>query len=284
MPNDTGGMGVPRYYLKEQYIQSTQSMQEMTINPSHNNIFRPNQNRTQRGGTGMKMRPNDVIVAGSSCMSTSPTTVQMTEESSSCRDSTSGESRDSDDAMTLQTPEGSVMGGDHPFDSLEGTTFNESDGKITKRQQQQQQQEQRRDEEDREQQKQHADRLCPAPVTVVASPTSVTGLGWAGILKKNLDAVSDAGVPVVKTVATNVKLSKQSKQSPASAPSLQRKQVNAKTASVVNDTTAVTAATPTENTEPAVKAVVSPVAGKFSYAAILAAAAAAPSTTNTTTK
>ena len=239
----------------------------------------------------MKMRSTDTK-AGSSYMSTSPTTVQMTEENSSCRDSTSGESRDSDDAMTLQTPEGSVTGGDHQFDYLDGTTHHDTAGKIAKRHQQQ---EQRREEEDREQKKQHADRLCPAPVTVVASPTSVAGLGWAGVLKKNLNPdASDVVVPAVKMVGTNVvkQQSKQSKQSTAvSAPTVQRKQVNVKTASAAINApvvsspstaaTAVTATTPSENTEPVVKVAVAPVAGKFSYAAILAAAAAAPSTTTT---
>jgi len=282
MPNDTGGMGVPRYYLKEQYIQSSQSMQQMSINASDNNIFRSNnhnQNRTQRG-TAMKMHPN---VTGTSCMiSTSPTTVQMTEENSSCRDSTSGESRDSDDAFALPTPEGSVTGGDgHPFESMEGSSLQQYEAKIAKRQQQQ---EKRREEEDREQKKQHADRLCPAPITVVASPTSVAGLGWANVLKKNLDVVPNVIVPAVKKVITNVKTSKQPKQSPAStAQASQRKQV----APIVPSapTATVPTVTPSEITEKVMKETIGvPVAGKISWAAIAAAAADTPSTATTTTK
>ena len=286
MPNDTGGMGVPRYYLKEQYIQQpTQSMQQMSINASDSNIFRSNhqnQNRMQRG-TGMKMHPN--VTSGISCMSTSPTTVQMTEENSSCRDSTSGESRDSDDAFALPTPEGSVTGGEW----MEGSALHEYEAKIAKRQQQQ---EQRREQEDLEQKKQHADRLCPAPVTVVASPTSVAGLGWANVLKKNLDVVPNVIVPAVKTVTTNVKTSKQPKQSPAATTQTsQRKQINVKTTSVTAHTpivpsaiSAVSTGTPSDMTEKAMKETIAPVASKISWAAIAAAAVAAdtPSTTTIT--
>jgi cytoskeletal protein RodZ len=184
----------------------------------------------------------------------------MHEESSSCRGSTSGESRDSEDVLMLHTPEGSVGGGDH-LDPAELEL-------------EQKKQQQRREEEDKEQQKQHADRLCPAPVVVVSkSPTSVAGLGWAGVLKMNLNAPPPAAAPAVDKAVTAPakKMPKPiSRPTPASAP--------VAPAPVATPVAVETAPAPTPATATATAHVVAPVAvpGKLSYAAMLGMAAKGP--------
>jgi hypothetical protein len=254
MPNNYGGMGVPRYVLP-QYTQSHNGSRQ---GQNLNKVGRNNRNST---------------TVNNSSSSASPTTVAMHEESSSCRGSTSGESRDSDDVLMLHTPEGSVAGGDH-MDPAEHQHQLELEQKK---------QQQRREEEDKEQQKQHADRLCPAPVVVVSkSPTSVAGLGWAGVLKMNLNAPPPAApaapaAPAVDKAVTApaMKMPKPiSRPTPASAPVAPVPLAAPAAVDMAPAPAPATAPATATATAPAIAPVAVP--GKLSYAAMLGMAAKGP--------
>lgn len=213
-------------------------------------------------GKNSRNNRNSTTVGSNSSSSISPTTVAMHEESSSCRDSTSGESRDSDDVMMLiQTPEGSVAGGDPHMDLLEQMLQRDVDEKKKQL---------RREEEDREQQKQNADRLCPAPVVVISkSPTSVAGLGWAGVLKMNLNAPPLASADKAPSIHVKKTTKPIARPVPAAAPVTPAPVVAPAAVDAISAATTapVAVAAPVAAPAPTV------ISGKPSYAAMLAMAA-----------